>query len=116
MAKFKKLKSYRMVHFIILQTAVPKLKYSKIHFLFMIFYAMRSESRCALRLRYIDLVVSVEVAVEVCCCFTVFSFKQQLKCNIGKVSNCLIQFLLTMFLSIEERTVFQLQYKHNKFN
>jgi hypothetical protein len=29
---------------------------------------MRSESRCALRLRYVDLVVSVEVAVEVCCC------------------------------------------------
>jgi hypothetical protein len=34
---------------------------------------VRSESRCALRLRYVDLVVSVEVAVEVCCCFTVFS-------------------------------------------
>jgi hypothetical protein len=35
---------------------------------------VRSESCCALRLRYIDLVVSIEVvAVEVCCCFTVFS-------------------------------------------
>jgi hypothetical protein len=34
---------------------------------------VRSESRCALRLRYVDLVVSIEVAVEVCCCFTVFS-------------------------------------------
>jgi hypothetical protein len=32
-----------------------------------------SESRGALRLRYVDLVVSIEVAVEVCCCFTVFS-------------------------------------------
>jgi hypothetical protein len=32
-----------------------------------------SESRCALRLRYVDLVVSIEVTVEVCCCFTVFS-------------------------------------------
>jgi hypothetical protein len=32
-----------------------------------------SESRCALRLRYVDLAVSMEVAVEVCCCFTVFS-------------------------------------------
>jgi hypothetical protein len=32
-----------------------------------------SESRCALRLGYVDLVVSIEVAVEVCCCFTVFS-------------------------------------------
>jgi hypothetical protein len=32
-----------------------------------------SQSRCALRLRYVELVVSIEVAVEVCCCFTVFS-------------------------------------------
>jgi transposase len=29
--------------------------------------------------------------------------KQRLKCNTGKVFNCLIQFLLTMVLSIEER-------------
>jgi hypothetical protein len=36
-------------------------------------YTVRSESRCALRLRYVDLVVSIEVAVEACCCFTVFS-------------------------------------------
>jgi hypothetical protein len=34
---------------------------------------VRSESRCALRLRYVDLVVSIEVAVEVCCCLSVFS-------------------------------------------
>jgi hypothetical protein len=27
---------------------------------------VRSESRCALRLQYVDLVVSIEVAVEVC--------------------------------------------------
>jgi hypothetical protein len=32
-----------------------------------------SKSRCALRLWYIDLVVSIEVVVEVCCCFAVFS-------------------------------------------
>jgi hypothetical protein len=31
------------------------------------------ESRCALRLWYIDLVVSIKVAVAVCYCFTVFS-------------------------------------------
>jgi hypothetical protein len=31
-------------------------------------YIMRSESRCALRLQYVVLVVSIEVAVEVCCC------------------------------------------------
>jgi hypothetical protein len=36
-------------------------------------YTVYSESHCALRLWYVDLVVSVEVAVEVCCCFTVFS-------------------------------------------
>jgi hypothetical protein len=29
--------------------------------------------------------------------------KQRLKCNTGKVCNCLIQFLLTVVLSIEER-------------
>src|SRR5215510_1356729 len=28
--------------------------------------------------------------------------KQRLKCNTGKVCNCLIQFLLTMVISIEE--------------
>jgi hypothetical protein len=31
--------------------------------------------------------------------------KQWLKCNTGKVCNCLIQFLLTMVLSIEERVL-----------
>jgi hypothetical protein len=36
-------------------------------------YTVRSVSRCALRLRYVDFVVSIEVAAEVCCCFTVFS-------------------------------------------
>jgi hypothetical protein len=36
-------------------------------------HTARSESRCALRLRYVDLVVSIEVGVEMCCCFTVFS-------------------------------------------
>jgi hypothetical protein len=35
-------------------------------------YTVRWESRFALRLRYVDLVVSIEVDVEVCC-FTVFS-------------------------------------------
>jgi hypothetical protein len=33
---------------------------------------VRSESSCALGLRYVDFVVSIEVAVEACCCFTVF--------------------------------------------
>jgi len=35
-----------------------------------IYNTVRSESPCALRLRYVDLVVSIEVAVEVCCCVT----------------------------------------------
>jgi hypothetical protein len=34
---------------------------------------VHSESCCALRIQYVDVVVSIEVAVEVCCCFTVFS-------------------------------------------
>jgi hypothetical protein len=36
-------------------------------------YTVRSESRCAFRLRYVDFVVSIEVAIEVCCCFIAFS-------------------------------------------
>ena len=35
-----------------------------------LYYTVRSESHCALRVRYVDLVVSIEVAVEVCCCVT----------------------------------------------
>jgi hypothetical protein len=35
--------------------------------------------------------------------------KQRLKCNTGKVCNCLIQFLLTVVLSIEGR-VFLAEY------
>jgi hypothetical protein len=34
---------------------------------------VRSETNCTFRLRYVDLDVSIEVAVEVCCYFTVFS-------------------------------------------
>jgi hypothetical protein len=34
---------------------------------------VRSESRSSLGPRYVDLVVSIEVSVKVCCCFTVFS-------------------------------------------
>jgi hypothetical protein len=34
---------------------------------------VRSKGRCALRLRYVDFVVSIEVAIEVYCCFNVFS-------------------------------------------
>jgi hypothetical protein len=57
---------------------------------------VRSESRCALRIRYVDLVVNIEVAVEVRVVSSYSVVKQRLKCNTGKVCNCLIQFLLTM--------------------
>ena len=33
---------------------------------------VRSENHCAIRLRYVELVVSIEVAVEVCCCCVTF--------------------------------------------
>jgi hypothetical protein len=41
--------------------------------------------------------------------------KQRLKCNTGKALNCLIQFLLTMVLSTEER-VFLVEYVFRKGN
>jgi hypothetical protein len=41
--------------------------------------------------------------------------KQQSKCNTGKVLNCLIQFLLTMVLLIEER-VFLAEYVFREDN
>jgi hypothetical protein len=64
---------------------------------------MRSESRGALRLPYVDFVVSIEV-------ISLYSVtKQRLKCNTGKVCNCLIHLLLTMVLSIEERVVISAQ-------
>jgi hypothetical protein len=53
------------------------------------------------------LVVSIEVAVEVCCCFVTFHCIQLLNINSGKVFNCLNQFLLTAVLSIEEHYIFQ---------
>jgi hypothetical protein len=38
---------------------------------YLLTYTVRSESRYAFRLRYVGLVVSIEVAVEVCFCFIV---------------------------------------------
>jgi hypothetical protein len=74
---------------------------------------VRSESH-ALRLRSADLVVSIEFAVEVCCCCVTFhciqlAVKQRLNWNTGNVFNCLNQFFLTMVLSIEE-LVFLVEY------
>jgi hypothetical protein len=49
------------------------------------------------------LAVSIKVAVE-CAAVSLYSVViQRLKCNTGKVCNCLIQFLLTVVLSVEER-------------
>jgi hypothetical protein len=41
--------------------------------------------------------------------------KQRLKCNTGEVGNCLIQFLLTVVFSIEER-VFLVEYVFREVN
>jgi len=78
---------------------------------------VRSVSHCELRLRYVDLVFSIEVAVEICCCVTChcIAVKQRLKCNTGKVFNCLHQFLLIVVLSIEER-VFLVEYVFREGN
>jgi hypothetical protein len=54
---------------------------------------VRSESRCALRLRYVDLVVRIEFPVEVCAVVSLYSVvKQRLKGYTGKMFNCLIRF------------------------
>jgi hypothetical protein len=61
-------------------------------------YTVRSESRRALTLRYVDLVVSIKLPWK-CADVSLYSVvKQPLNCNTGKVCNCLIQFLLTMVL------------------
>jgi hypothetical protein len=76
---------------------------------------VRSESRCALRLRYVDLVVSVKLLLK-CAVVSLYSVvKQRLKCKTGKLCNCLIQFLLTMVLSIEEH-VFLVEYVFREGN
>jgi hypothetical protein len=65
-------------------------------------YTVCLEHYCAFRLWYIELVVSIEVPLK-CAVVSLYSVvKQQLKCNTSKVCNYLIQFLLTMVLSIEE--------------
>jgi hypothetical protein len=52
---------------------------------------VHSESHCALRLWTVDLVVSITLTLK-CAVVSVYSVvKQQLKCNIGKAFNCLIQ-------------------------
>jgi hypothetical protein len=52
---------------------------------------VHSESRCALRLRYVDLVVSKMLLK--CAVVLLYSVaKQLLNCNTGKVFNCLIHF------------------------
>jgi hypothetical protein len=64
---------------------------------------VRSGSRGARVLRVVDLVVSINVAVEVAV-VTLYSFvKHRLKCNTGKACNCLIQFLLTTILSMDKK-------------
>jgi hypothetical protein len=74
-----------------------------------IWSTVHSVSCFSFRLWYLDLVVSIEVAVAVCC-FSLYSVvKQRLKCNTSKVYNCLIQFLLTVVLSFEEHVFLVVQ-------
>jgi hypothetical protein len=70
---------------------------------------VRSESRCALGYgTYIWLLVS-RLPLK-CAVVSLYSVvKQQLKCNTGKVCNCLIQFLFTMVLLIKERVFISAQ-------
>jgi hypothetical protein len=64
-----------------------------------------SESRCALRLW-----LSVSKLPLKCAAVLLYSVvKQLLKCNTGKVCNCLIQLLLTIILSIKQH-VFLVEY------
>jgi hypothetical protein len=67
-----------------------------------------SESRCALRLRQVWLSV-LKLPLK-CAIVSLYSVvKQLLKYNTDKMCNCLIKFLLSMFLSINER-VFLVEY------
>jgi hypothetical protein len=76
---------------------------------------VRSESRCAFRLWHIDLIVSIKLPLK-CVVLSLYSVvKQRLKCNSGKVCNCLIQFLLPTALSTEEN-VFLVEYVFREGN
>jgi hypothetical protein len=68
---------------------------------------VRSERRCALRLRKVGLVVTIEVAVAVCCCFTVFRCKQRLMCNTGKVCRFLLRFHSLCFMKNESNSLYK---------
>jgi hypothetical protein len=60
--------------------------------------------------------LSVSKLLLQCAVVSLYSaVKQRLKCNTGKVCNCLIQFLLTAVLSIEER-VFVVEYVFREGN
>jgi hypothetical protein len=64
---------------------------------------VRSESRCALRPRYVDIWLSESKLLLKCSVVSLYPvLKQRLKCNTGKVCNCLIRLLLIVVLSIEE--------------
>jgi hypothetical protein len=65
---------------------------------------VRSESRCALRLIYIIWLSVSKLPLKSAVVSLYSVVKQRLKCNAGKVCNCVIQFLLTVVLSL--RNVF----------
>jgi hypothetical protein len=70
---------------------------------------VRSESRSVLRLRYVDWLSISQLPLKSVVVSPYSVVKQRLKCNTGKVCNSLIQFLLTVVLSVEER-VFLAEY------
>jgi hypothetical protein len=68
---------------------------------YVVIYTVRSESCCALRLWYVKIWLSVSKLPLKCAVVSLYSLvKQRLMCNTGKVCNCLIQFSLSMVLSI----------------
>jgi hypothetical protein len=70
---------------------------------------VRLESRCTLRLRYVHLVVSIKLPLKCAVVSLYLVVKKRLKCNTGKVCNCLNQFLLTLVLSVEEHVFMNAQ-------
>jgi hypothetical protein len=77
--------------------------------------SVKKTKECLGHVTRIRVVIGIEAAVAVCCCSTELVVKQRLKCNTDKMCNCLIQFLLTTVLSIEER-VFLVEYAFRKDN
>jgi hypothetical protein len=65
-----------------------------------------AESHCALRLRYIDLVVNIEVVDEVCCFVLLYMYsvvKQHLKCNTSDLQKVFVNKIIWVQASKDTR-------------